>query len=122
MTDAYYQKQLAAFGIDSVRITEGDINKKRQEETAEMLLGVVKNLMDRVDGRHWVYSMLEMCQTFSPPFVPGKPDVSNFFSGAQAVGIKIFNDVMKVSPEKFWEMMQEASARARGIRAVDSEE
>jgi len=120
MTDDIYRKQLADFGIEQTQIVEGSAAKRRREDEEQTLLGITKALASSVAGRQWLYNQLTICQTFSPPFAPGKPDLSAFFAGTQAVGIRLFNEIMKVAPEKFYEMIVEADARKRGVKPKDS--
>lgn len=115
MSDATYKKQLEAFGIEAVRITDIDLEKKRQEETRQAMLSVVKALMDRTEGRQWIYSKLDMCKVFTTPFVPGQPDGTAFFSGVQSVGQNLLSDVMEASPENFYTMIQEENARKASV-------
>lgn len=111
--DKTYQKQLEAFGIESVRVTEGDAERHRQERDREALLAVVKHVMETIEGRQYFYSKLEMCRVFTSPFIPGAPDGTAFFSGVQSVGQSILDDIMRASPANFFLMIQEAEARKK---------
>jgi len=111
MTDDFYKKQLEEFGIESTRVVEGNLEKKRAEERKASTTAVIKYLMSEMAGRHWLYSVLDMCRTFTSPFVPGQPDVTAFFSGAQALGHRLLADIMEVAPENYYVMVQEEAAR-----------
>ena len=111
MNDKVYQKQLEKFGIESTVIVEGDLNKKRQLEFLEIHNSVVNALMASMEGRQWLYSKLDMCRIFTTPFVASDPYGTAFFSGVQAVGHNLLNDIMAASPENYFLMVQEAAAR-----------
>ncbi len=111
MTDKVFQKQLESFGIESVRIKHDEPKKQDNADGIQNTFSVIKALMDEMKGRQWLYSLLDMCQTFTPSFVPGKPDVSDFCSGIQSVGLKLYGDIMAASPENFYIMLQEEGAR-----------
>jgi hypothetical protein len=121
MTDDFYKKQLEAFGIESVRITKGDINKKRSQERQESMLTMIRLIMDRVEGRQWLYTILDMCRVFTSPFVPGQPDVTAFFSGAQALGHKILADIMVAAPQNYYLMISEEESRKQALEAGQAE-
>lgn len=115
MSDDFYKKQLSEFGIEQTRIITGDIEKKRQAERHEASIAVVKSLMDNMQGRQWLYSVLDMCKTFTTPFVAGSPDATAFFCGAQAIGQKLLEDIMIASPENFFVMITEEAARKKPV-------
>lgn len=114
--DKTYKKQLEAFGIESVKITEGDVERQRQEQIRQSMLAVVKREMETMEGRQYFYSKLDMCRVFTTPFMPGAPDGTAFFSGIQSVGQNLLDDIMQASPESFWMMLQEADARKKSIQ------
>lgn len=115
MTDDFYKQQLESFGIEATRVKpEKSIRREQKEKSQENTLKIIKLLMGSPEGRWWLYEQLDKCQTFTPAFVPGKQDVSDFFSGLQAFGLQLFSDVMTASPENFHLMNQEAAHRALG--------
>ena len=111
--DNVYKTQLEAFGIEAVRVTEGDLEKQRLEQQHEAMLAVVKRNMETIEGRQYFYSKLEMCRVFTSPFIPGAPDGTAFFSGIQSVGQNLLDDIMRASPANFFLMIQEAEARKK---------
>lgn len=117
MTDETYKKQLEAFGIEQARFVKGDPAKKRQEERQEATIAVVRALMERIEGRQWLYAQLDICGVFTVPFVPGQPDVSNLLAGAQAYGHTLLRDIMLAAPENFYVMVQEEAARKAALIA-----
>ena len=119
-TDKVYKKQLEAFGIESVRVTRGDIEKKMREENKEATAVVIKQLMDSIRGRQWMYNLLDLCGVFSSPFVAGQPDVSDMLAGVQIVGQKFLADIMISCPEQFHVMSQEAHARLANAPVQDN--
>jgi hypothetical protein len=116
MIDNTYKKQLEAFGIESVRATEGDIKRLQKAAELEAMINVVKALMDNIDGRQWIYTKLDMCGVFTAPIAPGDSHGTHVLCGIQSVGHAILNDVMRASPENFPLMLQEAAARAQNYQ------
>lgn len=108
MTDAFFKKQLEQFGTESVRMPSSDKDKKPQLQISH---AVVQSLMDSMQGRQWLYDMLDMCNVFTAPFVSGKPDVTAFLSGMQAIGHIIYGEIMKAAPQHYYLMIQESAAR-----------
>jgi len=118
--DNTYKKQLEQFGIESVRVTEGDLQRQQKAIESESTLLVVKTLMERMEGRQWLYSKLDMCGVFTAPIVPGDPYGAHVLMGIQAVGQNLLNDIMRSSPENFYLMTTEAAARKQGHSAPES--
>ena len=118
--DDFYKKQLESFGIESTRIVPGDLEKRRREERKASSLVAVKTLMSRMEGRQWLYTILDDCRTFASPFVPGQPDTSAFFMGAQAMGFRLLNEILQSSPENYPVMLQEEAARNMVKRDEDN--
>jgi len=112
--DNAYKKQLEVFGIDSVSAVESEVQKKQVDDEKRVMLSIVRSIMERMEGRQWIYSKLDMCKIFTTPFVPSDSHGTSFFSGIQAVGQNLLNDIMQACPEQFYLMIQEASARKNG--------
>lgn len=117
--DDVYKKQLEKFGIESTRVVKVDLSKALSKQKKENNCVVTKLLMESGAGREWIYDILDLCRVFTTPFSPGQPDMTHLLCGAQAVGHKILKDVMDASPEKFYIMTQEESARREGIPESD---
>jgi len=111
MIDNTYKKQLEQFGIESVRMTEGDLTRQKKAADVEAMIAVMKAMMDSIEGRQWIYTKLDMCGVFTAPIAPGDPHGTHVLCGIQAVGHAILSDVMRSSPENFPLMIQEAAAR-----------
>lgn len=115
MTDKVYRKQLEKFGVESVRVIPGNLEKKKSEEQRQSMLSIVQMIMDTMQGRQWMWAKLDICGVFTAPIVPGDPYGSHVLSGIQAVGHNLLNDIMMASPQNFSLMAQEAAARKAGI-------
>lgn len=115
MSDKIYKKQLEKFGIESTVLVEGDLKQKRQIEFAQDNINIVRAIMDSIEGRQWLYSKLDMCRVFTAPFDGEKPLTNSFFSGMQAVGQNLLDDIIKSSPNNFFTMIQEADARRQAL-------
>lgn len=122
MTDKVYQKQLRQFGIESTRITVGNLEKKKNEELRQSMLSIVRQIMETMYGRQWLYSKLDLCGIFTAPIVPGDPYGTHFLSGVQAIGHNLLSDIMIAAPDKFSLMAQEAAARKSGYEPPKEEE
>lgn len=114
MTDKVYRKQLEKFGIESIRVTTGNLEKKKSEEQRQSMLSIVQMIMDTMQGRQWMWAKLDMCGVFTAPIVPGDPYGTHFLSGVQAIGHNLLADIMSASPQNFSLMSQEAAARKIG--------
>lgn len=70
---------------------------------------ILQTLMQRPDGRRWVWLQLEFAQVFVGN---GNldPQVMAFEKGQRNSGLKLFQDVMAHCPNEFVKMMQENSA------------
>jgi len=111
MIDNTYKKQLEAFGIESVRMTESDLTRQKKAADVEAMIAVMKAMMDSIEGRQWIYTKLDMCGVFTAPIAPGDSHGTHVLCGIQSVGHAILSDVMRASPENFPLMIQEAAAR-----------
>lgn len=113
--DEVFKKQLEIFGTESIRFIKGDVEKKLNEERHQSIVTVFRDLMSHAEGRGCVYFLLDICNVFTSPFSPGKPDVSNFLSGAQAIGHVLLEYVFLANPEKFYVMISEEAKRKENI-------
>lgn len=111
MEDKEFKAQLEAWGTESVRLVKGNLSKKRLEERHEATIAVIRALMERVEGRQWLYAQLDMCRVNTAPIVPGKPDMTAFFCGLQAYGHELLSQIMESAPEKYYIMIQEETGR-----------
>jgi hypothetical protein len=111
MDDAVYKEQLAKFGTEAVRIVKPNLSKKRQEQRQEATQAVIAALMDKIEGRQWLYIQLDVCGVFATPFAPGKADVTAYLCGLQDMGHKLLGDIMATAPEQFHLMLQEENGR-----------
>lgn len=64
------------------------------------------NLLQNKDFRFYMAELLGVCKTFENAF-DEKGNVAAFNNGKQAIGQKIFNDIMLVSPQSYITMCQE---------------
>lgn len=66
----------------------------------------LKNLLQNKDFRFYMAELLGVCKTFENAF-DEKGNVAAFNNGKQAIGQKIFNDIMLISPQAYITMCQE---------------
>lgn len=88
-------------------------NEKEKAKTAKykMLLeekhnAALKELVNNKQFRFYMAELLGYCKTFENAFNE-KGNVAAFNNGMQAVGQKIFNDIMLVSPKTYLMMCEE---------------
>lgn len=67
---------------------------------------VLANLLKSQEFRFYIAELLGFCKTFESAFNE-KGNVAAYQNGMQAVGQKIFNDVMLVDPEAYLKMCKE---------------
>ena len=115
MSDDFYKKQLEEFGIESQRITKGDINKKRQEEREEATRLTIQHLMNSPQGRQWLYSLLDDFMANGSVFVPGKPDLTTFLLGLQYAGKALQSRIMAAASDKYHLMIEEEHTRTQAL-------
>lgn len=115
MTDKIFKKQLERFGIESIRVVEGNADHQRQQKHFEGSINIVRALMDTMEGRQWMYNKLDFYCVFSTPFVPGKPDSTAFLCGLQEAGHQLQNEIMIAASDKYYEMIQEAATRNQKV-------
>lgn len=73
-------------------------------------LEVVRTIMSTVQGRAWMYAILESCMIYGNPFVPGQPDATGFNLGQANVGKRLLGDIMNSAPENYLKMCNEAKS------------
>jgi hypothetical protein len=77
-------------------------------------------LLNDKDFRFYIADLLGFTNPFKTSFEE-KGNVSSFNAGKQAVGLKIFNDIMAISPESFLKLMKEERARKENYDAMVKE-
>ena len=84
--------------------------KKGMEKFRKMLeqrhTTALKNLLQNRDFRFYMAELIGVCKTFENAF-DEKGNVAAFNNGKQAIGQKIFNDIMLVSPQSYITMCEE---------------
>lgn len=93
---------------DAVNKARTRAGRARREQ-----LEVVGGLMDVVQGRAWLYSVLEGCHVFATSFVPGDPHGTSFKEGERNAGLRVLADIMTAAPDKYVDMVKEARAKQR---------
>lgn len=87
-----------------------EANKKYQQVySGELTLALVR-LLQQKDFRLFLSDLIGFTKPFDSAFEE-KGNLSSFNMGKQAVGLKIFNDMMAVDPQSFMAMMKEEKAR-----------
>ena len=87
-----------------------DKEKKGLAKFKRMLMqrhdDALKNLLQNRDFRFYMAELLGTCKTFENAF-DEKGNVAAFNNGKQAIGQKIFNDIMLISPQAYITMCEE---------------
>ncbi len=79
---------------------------KFKQMLAERHNAALKNLLQNKDFRFYMSELLGVCKTFQNAF-DEKGNVAAFNNGKQAIGQKIFEDIMLISPQAYITMCQE---------------
>ena len=79
---------------------------KFQKMLEQKHTSALTNLLQNRDFRFYMAELLGVCKTFENAF-DEKGNVAAFNNGKQAIGQKIFNDIMLVSPQAYITMCQE---------------
>ena len=79
---------------------------KFQKMLEQKHTAALNNLLQNRDFRFYMAELLGICKTFENAF-DEKGNVAAFNNGKQAIGQKIFNDIMLVSPQAYITMCEE---------------
>lgn len=93
---------------------EKQVSKARKQAAFDdaLRLDVIKNVMNSIPGRSWVYGLLDRCHCFSTSFIAGAPDASAFREGERNIGLQLLIDVQNAAPDLYLTMIQEAKSSA----------
>jgi hypothetical protein len=83
--------------------------KARKEEVKKNELNReadVRAVMDTVQGRRFVWDLLEKTGMFNSRFIE-KSLLMYWFAGRRDMGLEIFNELTTVCPDMFWKMQAE---------------
>ena len=72
-------------------------------------------LMQRKQGRAWLYRKLEACHIYASTFAPGQADVTAFQLGEENVGKRIMLEAIDASPDLYMKMLKEQQDEARRL-------
>jgi hypothetical protein len=70
--------------------------------------------MSVTQGRTYFHNLLSRCHLFNSSFAPD-PHVTAFSEGERNIGLQIYADILRLSPNQFITMMQEASIKEQAI-------
>ena len=87
-----------------------EATKKYQQMYSGELTLALARLLQQKDFRLFLSDLIGFTKPFDSAFEE-KGNLSSFNMGKQAVGLKIFNDMMAVDPQSFMAMMKEEKAR-----------
>jgi hypothetical protein len=98
---------------------------KKLEKAAEVRARedglVMKNLMNTMAGRAFIYGKLERAHVFATSFSPNALTMA-FAEGERSRGLELLSDIMTYCPEQYVPMMREANGRYTATeRSVDSD-
>jgi hypothetical protein len=72
---------------------------------------VLRNLMASLDGREWMFELLELCHIYETSFASDAL-VMAAREGERNVGLKVVWQIQTACPEQYLQMMKEAKDRA----------
>lgn len=95
-----------------MRTSKEEEQEKRLENEKlerEILLNDVRHVLSSVQGRRFVWRILDMAGVYRSSFTGNS---STFFNeGARNIGLRVLSDVMDAKPEAFLQMQQEDKKR-----------
>ena len=95
-----------------MRTSKKEEQEKRLENEKlerEILLNDVRHVLSSVQGRRFVWRILDMAGVYRSSFTGNS---STFFNeGARNIGLRVLSDVMDAKPEAFLLMQQEDKKR-----------
>lgn len=95
-----------------MRTSKEEEQEKRLENEKlerEILLNDVRHVLSSVQGRRFVWRILDMAGVYRSSFTGNS---STFFNeGARNIGLRVLSDVMDAKPEAFLLMQQEDKKR-----------
>jgi hypothetical protein len=89
-----------------------DVRKaEKASRLADNLRGAfVRNVMDSIEGRRWVWDLLSRCHLFQTPMTDSDRWTA-FACGEMNVGQQIVADIMTYCPDSYIRMQREANER-----------
>lgn len=116
MTDKIYEKQLEQFGTNATVIErQRTPMQARSTEYVEAVTQVVKDLMNTVQGRHWMWEKLMFCGTLGFTCDPERAHTASYFRGMQDVGLALYHEINAIAPDMILTMNQEAAQRNMAV-------
>lgn len=94
---------------DPQEIQDAEDAKKEREREYEARLHCVREIVKTGVGRAYLWRLLEDCHVFQSTFVSGEPELTAFQEGERARGLRILSDIQSAAPEKWLQMIEEAS-------------
>ena len=95
-----------------MRTSKKEEQEKRLENEKlerEILLNDVRHVLSSVQGRRFVWMILDMAGVYRSSFTGNS---TTFFNdGARNIGLRVLSDVMDAKPEAFLQMQQEDKKR-----------
>lgn len=95
-----------------MRTSKKEEQEKRLENEKlerEILLNDVRHVLSSVQGRRFVWRILDMAGVYRSSFTGNS---TTFFNeGARNIGLRVLSDVMDAKPEAFLQMQQEDKKR-----------
>lgn len=85
-------------------------NELYKQQYSGALTLALSRLLKQKDFRFFLSDLIGYTKPFDSAFEE-KGNLSSFNMGKQAVGLKIFNDMMAIDPDSFMTMMKEERAR-----------
>lgn len=81
--------------------------KTEAERLRDLEIADVRRIMNKRDGRRFMWRLLGMAGVFEVPD-PGSAEVVNFVNGRRLMGTTLMREVFEACPEQFSQMQQEA--------------
>lgn len=82
--------------------------RKKAARVRKEELDFIKAIMSSLQGRKWMYNLIEECKSWGNPIIPGDVYLTYENLGRQNIGKKLFQDVGEAAPEEYVLMLKEA--------------
>lgn len=77
--------------------------------------GYTAHIMSTVNGRGWMYDLLESCHVFASSFDTNALSMA-FNEGSRNVGLRVLASIMATAPDEYVRMMREKNERDHARR------
>lgn len=88
---------------------EKSVNEARKRAGRKKIedLNIIKAMMDLLEGRKYLYELMEACHIFGNCFYGEEPNKTAFSLGERNVGLRVLAHIMESAPDLYTQMCKE---------------